>query len=1222
MKKLPITPRAWRLILVVLITLSGFTSELYAQCTVSAGNDSAACQGSVPLVATPGVPGNYLYEWTPHFGVDDPFAQSTSASNVHNQTYIVTMTDTAINCVARDTIVVTSVVPHNDTIELCNDSVYLWMPVGGTTYNWPAGNQTSMGIWVSQLGTYTGVGNYPGCGPVTNTYTVAACLSDCSHVINYSNVSADPCYGDSIQFSATGYAQTTTWWWDFGDGTTSSDASPIHEYTSSATYTVTLFAFDTNSCSDTTTTVITLYDTLAVDAGVDTVVCQGSAQLNAAINQPGHFVYSWSPGVGLSDSTSQSPVATSVIDQTYTVTVTDSVNGCTAVDSVTISAIPAIQDTLELCGDSILLEMLPGATSYLWLPNNETTMSIWVSSIGVYTGSYNHPSCGTITNTYAVTTCLSECSHVISYNNTGAPCSGDTLEFSVFSYVQPTTVQWDFGDGNTSNQVNPTHTYAQDGSYTVTVITADTTGCNDTVSTIVDFNAPFDIWIDVNPLFGCQQCVDLSSSTPSATSYAWLDGNGDLISTASHINNICHADNETYILNASNVDGCFATDTVMVSSYNPVIDTFELCGSGIILDFGPGATQYVWQTYTDTSGTPTTLTDTTQTIIATQPGTYFGYANFPGCGSLTSQFVVEPCPTACWNTFSMLSIPQGNCGDSIYFAPSANTPIVTYIWNFGDGSASTSPSPSHFYGNGIYTASLTTIDTGSCSFTSQQILSFNTGVSVNVGPDSTFCQMPAQLSALVSPPSSNYTYQWSPAGSLSDGTIANPTANMVHNQQYVVTVTNTVTGCSASDSVVVSSYNNNTHSDTICGTQTATLDFGPGATAYNWQTFTDINGTSTPLSATSQTIVASEAGTYMGYADFPSCGSLTSLFTVVEMCPDSVWPGDANADGIANNNDILPVGIAYGATGPVRTNASVLWTAQAAQEWADTLGTGVNYKHVDCNGDGVINMADTLPIVFNYGLTHSKTPGETAGGGPQLYMFLSMDTAGVGTQISASIRLGTNSQPASNVYGLAFSINFDPSLVDTNSVTMLYNSSWVGVQNQDMIAIKHVSGSIGKLDAGLTRIDHVNMSGSGQISEMRFITIDNLSGKTGDTLAEILDLMFSDVTLISSDGDVIPVTSEDGEVVIVDTTTSIGETINSSYISLYPNPTRDIVYINGLRDISQVIIYDGFGRRVMSRATSGRQISVDISGLSVGVYYAEIWQNDNVVRKQVTIIDK
>ena len=46
--------------------------------------------------------------------------------------------------------------------------------------------------------------------------------------------------------------------------------------------------------------------------------------------------------------------------------------------------------------------------------------------------------------------------------------------------VAPSTYAWDFGDGNTSNQQYPVHTYSQVGNYTICLSIADANGCTDT----------------------------------------------------------------------------------------------------------------------------------------------------------------------------------------------------------------------------------------------------------------------------------------------------------------------------------------------------------------------------------------------------------------------------------------------------------------------------------------------------------------------------------------------------------------------------------------------------------------------------------------------------------------------------------------------------------------------------------------------------------------------
>ena len=59
---------------------------------------------------------------------------------------------------------------------------------------------------------------------------------------------------------------------------------------------------------------------------------------------------------------------------------------------------------------------------------------------------------------------------------------------------------------------------------------------------------------------------------------------------------------------------------------------------------------------------------------------------------------------------------------------------------------------------------------------------------------------------------------------------------------------------------------------------------------------------------------------------------------------DSVWPGDANDDGIANNYDVLTLGLGFTALGPPRQTTSTAWQPHLSYQWNDTLPNGQNYQ--------------------------------------------------------------------------------------------------------------------------------------------------------------------------------------------------------------------------------------------------------------------------------------
>lgn len=77
----------------------------------------------------------------------------------------------------------------------------------------------------------------------------------------------------------------------------------------------------------------------------------------------------------------------------------------------------------------------------------------------------------------------------------------------------------------------------------------------------------------------------------------------------------------------------------------------------------------------------------------------------------------------------------------------------------------------------------------------------------NAGPDVVICT--GDMASLGSSPLADYSYQWSPAIGLSSTTIANPTVTLTNtgkvpvSSNYVVTTTNTLTGCTTMDTVKV-----------------------------------------------------------------------------------------------------------------------------------------------------------------------------------------------------------------------------------------------------------------------------------------------------------------------------------------------------------------------------------------------------------------------------------
>ncbi|UCJ07684.1 PKD domain-containing protein [Chitinophaga pendula] len=107
-------------------------------------------------------------------------------------------------------------------------------------------------------------------------------------------------------------------------------------------------------------------------------------------------------------------------------------------------------------------------------------------------------------------------------------CAPATIEFNNTSQGGA-SFTWDFGDGNTSTDVNPTHTYSTPGTYNIHLVAVDNNTCNkqdDTTSTII-ISPPPTADFDFTPKQPKENTpVSFTNLSNGAVSYVWNFGDG------------------------------------------------------------------------------------------------------------------------------------------------------------------------------------------------------------------------------------------------------------------------------------------------------------------------------------------------------------------------------------------------------------------------------------------------------------------------------------------------------------------------------------------------------------------------------------------------------------------------------------------------------------------------------------------------------------------------
>ncbi len=348
------------------------------------------------------------------------------------------------------------------------------------------------------------------------------------------------------------------------------------------------------------------------------------------------------------------------------------------------------------------------------------------------------------------------------------------------------------------------------------------------------------------------------------------------------------------------------------------------------------------------------------------------------------------------------------------------------------------------------------------------------------------------------------------------------------------------------------------------------------------------------------------------------CDSITR-----RICLRCVYPGDANNDGIVNNKDVLFVGLAYGAIGPRRHNPSQD-SLTPSTPWVMSTGVanfhlGPNINHADCDGDGIINQHDLRVIERNYGNPVQKSPGTDCINVADIPLYFEiLDSIPAGTSVEVAIMLGTAQIPAQDVYGIAYTIHYSSDLIIPGTVSLNYNNSLFGASG-DVLALNKDFSPDGKMETAIARIDRNDITVTGQIGAVNFVMEENLAQKT--MITEILNLSFSDITLIRSDETVIPVCGwQDSSVVYEKVLTSSLGVPSEKRISIYPNPANNSLHIElPQHQEYQIEVMNVIGKQMLRQTGTFGVLKLDVSHLVWGIYFVSVRDNETVQLFKVEI---
>ncbi|MDX2001005.1 MAG: choice-of-anchor V domain-containing protein [Chitinophagales bacterium] len=442
-------------------TLSITVTPTNTSCGACDGTGSATIQGGTP-------PYNYLWS---------NGATGQSIAGLCAGSYGGTVID-ANGCSASTTLVVgtqnnlpTSAGSISGSATVCvgDTNAYAVTNTSGITYTWTVAGGTFTQIGNSITVVWTNAGNQAisvtpsnGCGNGPSS----------SLSVTVNNITAPPnaivgdtiiCVDEQVTFSSP--SGTPQWTATGGAAVVPVGAGAAIVWDSAGTFTVSAYNMGQCGNSDTVSLLVDVFNPI-VPVLKDTFACSNQ---NISLSPGSSFAsYQWTGGSSL-------PSLAVTITGEYSVTTTDN-NGCIASDTafVEINPLPVINlpDTAIAC-DTVILDGTAGFGQYEWSTGDQLT-TVFISA--PFTGEASltvtlSSGCIDSSSTYVEALPLPIAS--FSYNTNDLNVSFNDISQYAATYL------WSFGDGDTSTQSSPSHTYAANGTYEVILTVAN--GC-DTVT--------------------------------------------------------------------------------------------------------------------------------------------------------------------------------------------------------------------------------------------------------------------------------------------------------------------------------------------------------------------------------------------------------------------------------------------------------------------------------------------------------------------------------------------------------------------------------------------------------------------------------------------------------------------------------------------------------------------------------------------------------------------
>ncbi|MCP9751614.1 PKD domain-containing protein, partial [Ferruginibacter sp. HRS2-29] len=715
-----------------------------------------------------------------------------------------------------------------------------------------------------------------------------------------------------VVFANTSLGLNSTYYWDFGDGTTliTSTRIPVtHIYNSPVVDTFRVQLIAVNECgSDTQRFELRIApNNILLNFNVNGTQNFGCAPHTVAFvnNSAGASSFEWNFGDGNTLSTTDNidtVYHTFINSGTYNVTLT-AINSCTdttATRIITVYPKPVaafISNLYTVCiGQAVqLTNQSSNATTYSWNFGDGST-SVLVNPSHTYAA----PGLFTIRlvsfrNTPSGDVCVDTAYQQVQVRDTlpgwftmsDSVSSCAPLRVTFVNKIRPSlTASWNFGDGNTASGDSVVHNYLLPGIYYVDLVVKVPGGCIYTSRDTVNISGPSGNLI-YNGGYTCVPTVTFTANAFNTAGYTWNFGDGNTQTTTANSVNHTYANPGRYVPSVTLQGSGSCTFPIQG------LDTIKI--DKLIAGFRFTSQQFCGGTrvqFVDTSSAFFGVVNTAWKFGDGNTGTGTGISHTYSATGLYNVEITITSASGCTKTVSVPvtvqvnSIPVASiigdiekCGNQrVTFSANVISADAVTIqqWTLSNGVTATGPDFTYLFNlPGTYNLRYIAGTQQGCFDTAYHSIVIRPVPVVNATASTTICLgNSVQLNATGSP-----SYQWNPAQGLSCSTCPNPVATPSVTTPYIVTGSNAF-GCAAYDTVVITviqPMNLVVNPDVnICIGQSANL-MASGAATYAWSPGATLN--STTISNPVATPTATTRYRVVGYDGF-NCFTDTAFVLV------------------------------------------------------------------------------------------------------------------------------------------------------------------------------------------------------------------------------------------------------------------------------------------------------------------------------------------------------